>query len=957
MTGLWRNLEQLADDPSFVARAAQEFPGLAEALASPYDRRRMLKLMAAALAMGGLSGCGLGAPGGVLVPAVRVPPNIIPALPNFYTTAHVLDGYAAGTVVKHNMGRPIKVEGNPHHPASLGATDPFAQAQVLDFYDPERAWGITASGLPTDRQSLLTALTGQRALVASNHGAGLRILTGTVTSPTLAAQLDALLSRYPEARWHQWQPVARDNVWKGAALAYGQMIETIPMLDRADVVLAIDSDLLSSAPGHLRFARDFAARRNPARTQKMSRLYAVEPTPSLTGAVADHRFIAGPRELHQVLLALAAGILHSAPPPSGAPSWVGAVIADLTANTGRALVHIGPHQPPEAHALIHAINDRLGASGATQRLVTPAIHMPTDQAASLHDLVADMRSGKVTTLLIIDGDPVYTAPATLGFAEALKRVPFSLALNTTPNDTSLATVWGVPMAHPWESWSDARAYDGTATILQPQSLPLYQGMSIHGVVALLTDQAAPSALDIVQSTWKDRMGPDFDTAWHDALADGVISNTASASARVSLRAEAGRQMPPAPAERPLTVLFRPDPHLWDGRYADNPWLQELPRPLTKLTWDNPLLIAPEQARRLNVRNGDEMHLSIGDARVTAPVWVMPGQAPDCAVALLGFGRKSVGSVGSGAGFDFYPLTGRSEAPTLENAGGRTELAATDHHNLIFSDPVAIVRHGTLADYERNQRFLASGESEPYLYRRIPEGPAAWAMSIDLNACIGCNACVVACQAENNVPVVGKEQVLREREMHWLRIDRYYEGNPDTPASCFQPMLCMHCEQAPCEVVCPVGATVHDAEGLNVMVYNRCIGTRFCSNNCPYKVRRFNYFGFAQEERRSPQARNPDVTVRGRGVMEKCTFCLQRIAEARIAADRDNRPVGEVRTACQAACPTQAFTFGNLAAPDSAEAQRKQSPLTYALLEDQNTHPRVTYEARIRNPNPTIEESG
>lgn len=957
MNAQWRSLEQLADDPSFVARAAQEFPRLAEALASAHDRRRVLKLMAAAIAMGGLGGCDLGAPGGVLIPAVRAPPNIIPALPNFYATAHVLDGYATGTVVKHNMGRPIKVEGNPHHPASLGATDAFAQAQVLDFYDPDRAWGITVNGLPSDRQTLQTALTGQRALIASNHGAGLRILTGTVTSPTLAAQLDVLASRYPGARWHQWQPVARDNVWKGATLAYGQPVETIPRLDRTDVLLAIDSDLLSSAPGHVRFARDFAARRNPARTQKMSRLYAVEPTPTLTGAAADHRFIAGPRELHQVLLALAAGILQSSPPPSAAPDWIGAVIADLTANTGRALVHVGPHQPPEVHALVHAINDKLGAPGATQTPVTPAVHTPIDQAASLRDLVADMQSGKVATLLIIDGDPVYTAPATLGFADALKKVPFSLALYIAPNDTSVATAWGVPMAHPWEDWSDARAYDGTATILQPQALPLYQGMSMHRMMALLTDPAPPSALDIVQSTWKDRMGADFDLAWHDALANGVIADTASAAANVTLRAEAGRQMPPVPPEHPLTVLFRPDPHLWDGRYANNPWLQELPRPLTKLTWDNPLLIAPQEARRLNVRNGDEVRLSIGDAQVSAPVWIMPGQAPDCAVALLGFGRNNVGSVGSGTGFNFYPLTGHTEAPALDKTGGRTELASTDHHNLIFDNVAAIVRHGTLAAYAGNPRFLASGESEPHLYRRIPEGPAAWAMSVDLNACIGCNACVVACQAENNVPVVGKEQVLREREMHWLRIDRYYEGSTDAPVSYFQPMLCMHCEQAPCEVVCPVGATVHDAEGLNVMVYNRCVGTRFCSNNCPYKVRRFNYFGFAEVEQRSPQARNPDVTVRARGVMEKCTFCLQRIAEARIAADRDNRPVGEVKTACQAACPTQAFTFGNMADPESAVARRKQSPLNYALLEDQNTHPRVTYEACIRNPNPALEGRG
>ncbi|PZR83460.1 MAG: 4Fe-4S ferredoxin, partial [Hyphomicrobiales bacterium] len=408
---------------------------------------------------------------------------------------------------------------------------------------------------------------------------------------------------------------------------------------------------------------------------------------------------------------------------------------------------------------------------------------------------------------------------------------------------------------------------------------------------------------------------------------------------------------------PLAILFRPDPHLWDGRYANNAWLQELPRPLTKLTWDNPLLISPEQARQLKLRNGDMVRLSIGDASLTAPAWILPGQATDCVVALLGFGRPHAGTVGTGAGFDFYPLTGRADAPSLQKIAGHVNLASTDHHNLIFDEAGDYARHGTLAAYTADPHFLADRKPEPHLYRWKPEGPAAWAMSVDLNACIGCNACVVACQAENNIPVVGKEQVLREREMHWLRIDRYYEGSPAAPASYFQPVLCMHCEEAPCEVVCPVGATVHDSEGLNVMVYNRCVGTRFCSNNCPYKVRRFNYFAFAKEEQRPPEARNPDVTVRGGGVMEKCTFCLQRIAEARIVADRENRPVGEVVTACQAACPTQAFTFGNMAAPDSEVAKRKQSPLDYALLAGQNTRPRVTYEARIRNPNPSLEGGG
>ena len=952
----WRSLEQLADDPSFVARAAREFPGLAEALASPHDRRRVLKLMAAALAMGGLGGCDVGAPGGTLIPAVRSPPNIIPGLPNFYSTASVLDGYSTGVVVEHHMGRPIKVEGNPQHPASLGATDVFAQAQVLDFYDPDRAWAVTSHSLPTDRPALLNALSEQRRLIAENHGAGFRILTGTITSPTLAAQLDALLLRYPEARWHQWEPVSRDNIWKGAALAYGQLVEAAPKLDNADVVLAIDSDLLSSAPGHLRFARDFAARRNPTRTSKMLRLYAVEPAPTLTGAAADHRFIAGPRELHQVVLALAAGMLQQSP-PSGSPDWVGKVMTDLLANRGRALVHVGPAQPPETHALVHAFNDTLGAPGATLDLVSPAVHSPIDQAASLSGLVEDIRAGKVSTLLIIDNNPVYTAPGSLGFADALKKVDFSLALTVAPNETSQATVWAVPMAHAWETWSDARAFDGTTTILQPQALPLYQGTSVYRMLALFTDPAPASTLDIVQATWKRRMGANFGQGWHDALANGVVPNTASPKADVLLHSDAGRQAPPAPSVHPLNILFRPDPHLWDGRYANNAWLQELPRPLTKLTWDNPLLISPEQARKLNLRNGDTVRLAVGEATLTAPVWIMPGQAAGCVVALLGFGRRHVGSVGSGAGFDFYPLTGQAGPATLQKADGHVDLACTDHHNLIFDTAGEFVRHGTLAQYGENPRFLAPDKPEPHLYRWNPEGPAAWAMSIDLNACIGCNACVVACQAENNIPVVGKQQVIHEREMHWLRIDRYYEGGPDAPDSYFQPMLCMHCEQAPCEVVCPVGATVHDSEGLNVMVYNRCVGTRFCSNNCPYKVRRFNYFDFAQEEQRPPQARNPDVTVRGRGVMEKCTFCLQRIAEARIVADRENRPLDEVKTACQAACPTRALTFGNMANQDSDVSKRKQSPLDYALLGDQGTRPRVTYEARIRNPNPSIEGGG
>jgi molybdopterin-containing oxidoreductase family iron-sulfur binding subunit len=842
----------------------------------------------------------------------------------------------------------------------VGATDAASQAQVLEFYDPDRAAEITFRRRPSDRQAFLSAWFTQRQKLAGNGGAGLRILTGTITSPTLGAQLDSVLSHFPQARWHQWQPVSRDNIRKGSQLAFGEAVDTVPNLAAVDVLLAIDSDLLSSAPGHLRFARDLMSRRNPARTAQMSRIYAIESTVTLTGAVADHRFIADPREIPRLVSGLAARILNGESRP-GLPQWLGTLGDDLIAHRGRALVHAGPDQPAEVHALIHAMNESLRARGATLDFIEPVTHAPVpDQQTSLRELVDDMSHGRVETLLILDSNPVFAAPGGLGFAAALSRVPFSLALCAFPDETFDATTWSLPMAHAWESWGDARAYDGTVSLLQPQALPLYDGISPHQVLALLDApveaQALGETLPIVQATWEVRLGGQFQTAWHDSLAAGVVPDTAATKVNPTLKTagvqailSGGRES----SQPDLTLLLRPDPYLWDGRYANNPWLQELPRPISRLTWDNPLLIAPALAERLKLSNGDEVRLSIAGAHVLAPVWILPGQDATTLVGLLGFGRRRGGGVAEGSGVDYYPLMGRDGAPTLQKTGRRMSLASTDHHQLIFNVAGDLIKRGTLAEYRHDAHFLDSQEARAELYRWEPEGPAAWGMSIDLNACIGCNACVVACQAENNIPVVGKKQVIHEREMHWLRIDRYWEGRPEEPRILFQPVTCMHCEQAPCEVVCPVGATVHDSEGLNVMVYNRCVGTRFCSNNCPYKVRRFNYFAYTREEHRRPESRNPDVTVRGRGVMEKCTFCLQRIAAARITADRENRPVGPVITACQAACPSQAISFGNMRDPASEIAQRKQSPLQYALLAEQNTHPRLTYEARIDNPNPAL----
>ncbi len=951
-----------------MTRAAQEFPGLAEALAEPLERREVLKLMAATMLWGGLGGCGSKFAGD-LIPAVRLPPNIIPARPNFYSTAHVLDGYASGIVVKHAMGRPLKVEGNAHHPASLGATDVFAQALPLDFYDPDRAAEISSSGEPTDRAKLATALAVQRQALAQNHGRGLRILSGSVTSPTLAAQIEALLRQYPAAQWVTWEPVSRDAARQGARLAFGRPLELVAHLGQVDVLLAIDSDLLSFAPGRLRYARDFASRRNPTRTTQMSRVYAIEPTPTLIGSVADHRFVAGPAELRRIVAALAAALLRgesSAAPPGSLPSWLAPLIADLKAARGRALVHVGASQPPEMHAIAHAINESLGSRGIGFDMIEPVVKPPADRAQALPLLISEMQAGQVDHLLIIDSNPVATAPAVWRFPQALERVPFSLALARSADETARLAKWFVPQAHPWESWGDALAYDGTASILQPQALPLYDGLSVHELLGLYASSVRVSAERAVRDHWRDRLGADFEGSWFAALADGLVRGSAFAPSDARLRAEALAEDTPAavaiasselPGGEPaLKVLFRPDPALWDGRFANNPWLQELPRPMTKLVWDNPLLIAPRLAQHMQLANGDQVRLSIGDASVVAPVWILPGQAPECITALLGSGRRAAGKIGDGQGVDYYPLTGVDAAVVLRKLEGRVNLASTEHHNLVLSAPPDILRRGTLHEFMVDPNVAADRPGEPHLYRTVPPGPAAWAMSIDLNACIGCNACVVACQAENNIAVVGKEQVLREREMHWLRIDRYYSGDREAPETFFQPVLCMHCEQAPCENVCPVGATVHDSEGLNVMVYNRCVGTRFCSNNCPYKVRRFNFFGYARQQARPPQSWNPEVTVRARGVMEKCSYCVQRIAEARILADREGRPVGKVTTACEAACPTQAFTFGNSADPQSAVAARKRSPLDFAMLEAQNTQPRTTYEASVRNPNPAIERS-
>jgi molybdopterin-containing oxidoreductase family iron-sulfur binding subunit len=967
----WRSLEELAETRTFQEFVHREFPQDASVWIDPIGRRAFLKLMGAALALAGLGACAR-QPDEKIVPYVRAPEEIIPGRPLFFATALTLGGIATGVLVESHMGRPTKIEGNPRHPASLGATDAFAQASILTLYDPDRSQVVTKAGAISTWDALLGALNTALQAQRASGGAGLRVLTGTVTSPTLAHQLRTLLAKFPSAKWHQYEPAGRDQVRAGARLAFGQDVDTHYRFDRADVIVALDADFLCSGPGALRYTREFVRRRRvrPGQTPAMNRLYVVEGTPTLTGAMADHRLVVSAGQIEHVARAVARGLgIPGEWPADGAPAtahaaWIAALARDLQRHRGSSIVLAGDQQPPIVHALAHAMNHALGNNDRTVIHTDPVDARPVDQIASLRELVRDMAAGQVELLVILGGNPVFAAPADLDFARHLSRVTLRIHLSLYHDETSVLCHWHIPETHELESWSDARAFDGTVTITQPLIAPLYGGRSAHELLAVFTGLSGRSSYESVRDYWKSQMPPDdFERLWQTALHDGLISGTAFPPKRLSLRRGFKAGSAARPGSPGLEIVFRPDPTIWDGRFANNGWLQELPKPLTKLTWDNTALLSPATAERLGLSNEEVVELRYRGRVVRAPVWIMPGHADDAVTVHLGYGRTRAGRVGTGAGFNAFALR-TSDAPwfgsglEIRRTGERYPLACTQDHQSMEGRNLA--RGGTLAQFLEHPDFVHEMGHEPpptmSMYPGFAYEGYAWGMAIDLNACVGCNACVVACQAENNIPIVGKTEVIHGREMHWLRIDRYYKGGLDNPETVHQPVPCMHCENAPCEVVCPVAATVHGDEGLNEMVYNRCVGTRYCSNNCPYKVRRFNFLQYADYHTPSLKLlRNPDVTVRTRGVMEKCTYCVQRINAARIEAKKEGRAIrdGEILTACQQACPAEAIVFGNINDPHSRISTLKAEPLHYALLAELNTRPRTTYLARLRNPNPEI----
>jgi molybdopterin-containing oxidoreductase family iron-sulfur binding subunit len=971
-----------------------------------------------------------------------------------------LGGFATGLVVESHEGRPTKVEGNKDHPASLGATDSFSQASVLGLYDPDRSQTLTYLG---EIVTWSAFLGGVRPTVAAQRAAqppprGLRILTETVTSPTLAHQLKTLLATLPSAKWHQYDPAGGDNVREGSRLAFGQYANALYHFDKADVVLSLDSDFLACGPASLRYARDFAAKRRLTGGRRdMSRLYVVESTVTNTGSVADHRLPMRPSEIESFArqLAAASGVQTGSTDfltTADRGTWVTAVTRDLREHRGSSIVIAGESQPPVVHALAHAMNASLGNTGNTVVYTDPVEANPVDGNASLRELVAEMNAGQVELLLILGGNPVYNAPADLDFAAALRKVPLRIHHSLYKDETSELCQWHIPDAHYLESWSDARAYDGTVSIIQPLIAPLYSGKTAHEVLAAFLDEPERSGYEILRDYWSKRFAsggqepsvktvppqpsatrqtaqpprPEakavlsqpsptakpapapaptpagvaqtpqsqgrFELFWRKSLHDGLVANTALPTRTLNLKpdwvSQASRSQPTAPGS-PLEIVFRPDPTIHDGRFSNNGWLQELPKPLTKLTWDNAVIVSPATAASLDLgkrvndlatnRMGsiggeilaDRIELQYRGRTVIAPVFIQPGQPDNVMTVHLGYGRTISGKVGNKTGFNAYTIR-TSDAPwfggdlRIGKIAGTYSLAATQSHYLIDASEVGerdIVRSGTLEEYGKHPTLAPEEHHESHdeqsLYSGFAYDGYAWGMAIDLNSCIGCSACIVACVAENNIPVVGKEQVARSREMHWLRVDTYYKGGETKPETYFQPVPCQQCENAPCEVVCPVAATSHSAEGLNDMTYNRCVGTRYCSNNCPYKVRRFNFLLYQDFYTASlKMMRNPDVSVRSRGVMEKCTYCVQRIQRAKIESELEDRKVrdGEIVPACAQACPAEAIVFGDINDKASRVAVLKSEQRNYSLLGELNTRPRTTYLGAVRNKNPELKDA-
>jgi MoCo/4Fe-4S cofactor protein with predicted Tat translocation signal len=1018
----WKNLDELADTPEFHELMREEFPRQSGAneWVDSVSRRGFLKVMGASLTLAGLAGC-TKQPDEPIFAYVKQPEDLILGKPMYFATAHPFPTGAIPVLIKSDSFRPIKVDGNPEHPMSKGKSDALTQATLLDLYDPDRSQHVLHRGQVSAWGDFQQEFSSEAKKL--NGGQGLYFLSETITSPTLAAQWKQVQAAYPNAKLIQWEPVNQDSSRAASKAAFGSYTDAQYKLEDADVILSLDADFLSGIthPGFLPLAAGYAERRRYEEGKTMNRMYVVETMPTVTGFKADHRLGLKPSEIESFANALAAG---NGPFAGEHAQFFAAVLKDLGASGGKCVVIPGEQASPAVHAAAYALNSSLGAVGKTVIYTETVNPLPSEQVADLKSLVADMNAGKVQWLVILGVNPIYSAPSDLHFQDAFAKIPVTVHLGSHVDETGSIANWHISKAHYLESWSDARAYDGTITIIQPMIAPLYGGKSAHDVFQTLLENAQLSAYDVVLANAKTYIKGDFATAWRKALHDGWVEGTAfTAKAAGAGKSVAGSF--PATASTTSTgleVLFRPDASIYDGRFANVGWLQELPKQITNLSWDNAAIMSMGTMAQLGLEESDPVKLSLNGRECIAPALMAPGHPDGVITVHLGFGRGvQAGRVAQGVGFDAYQIR-TSDAPlfvsgvTAQKVPGTYDLCITKVHNIEhrgsfaqydLNKPLsdkegvyslagheamerAIIRYATVEEAKKNPNFAHEvGEDGKTINGALinkvgysPEGekvekdnsffptawnyektdPAtqkiqnSWGMAIDLNSCVGCNACVVSCYAENNIPVIGREQVKVGRIMQWLRIDTYFEGDLHAPKAHFQPMACQHCENAGCEQVCPVGATVHTPEGINTMVYNRCVGTRYCSNNCPYKVRRFNFLLYSDYDTESLKfMRNPDVSVRSRGVMEKCSYCIQRIEAVKIVADKENREIrdGEIVTACQQACPTSAITFGNINDKASKVAKIKAKERDYEVLADLAFRPRTTYTAGVINPNPEL----
>ncbi len=994
----WRSLDELARTPEFQEAVQREFPNDEWDRLPPATRRQFLKVMGASMAMAGLTACRW--PKEEIVPFANRPDGRIPGVPEHYATSMEFAGAAVGILGTSFDGRPIKAEGNPLHPDSFGALSAIAQAEVLQLYDPDRSRRLI---LRQGGQEYVKAWADFENLAADRFGGdgrGLAVLVPASSSPTRARMRQAMLESRPEVSWYEYEAASWDNEREGTSLAFGSKLRVQPQLEHAAVVACFDADPLFEHPSALRLAKEFASARDPE-SGMGARLYAAESDFSLTGVRADHR-VAVPASQIPLLLAWVANRLvaeHGLDLPAAAARFAGsaepasekaqefveALAADLMSHHGQSVIVVGPRQAPAVHALAAVLNHALGATDSTLVYSSDPDPDRPSHLEAIADLAAAIGSKQVETLLILGGNPAFDAPADLGFADLLADVPLSVHLSLYDDETSRRCTWHIPGAHSFEAWGDGAAWDGTRTLRQPMIEPLYEGRSDIEVLSLLSGSGKKTGYELVRETLSAMSSTaDFESFWRRAVHDGLVEGSkepavaprpdpsALANAVDGLRNEL--EVDPPNADR-LELVIKPDSKVYDGRFANNGWLQELPDALTKITWDNALLLSPQTAREQGVADGDVVAVAANGVELELPVCVIPGVALHSMATSLGYGRTAAGQVGTGVGVDTYPLRTLNSPSvvrgvSISKTGQRYSLATTQDHFAIdtlgFAERNvrvgALVREATIDAFKANPNVIHEHDHHPpniNLWKdQVFEGEQ-WGMTIDLNTCIGCNACVVACQAENNIPVVGREQVLNQREMHWIRIDRYFKTEPDVAAIdvedadvVFQPMACVQCENAPCEQVCPVAATQHTADGLNAMVYNRCVGTRYCSNNCPFKVRRFNFFNYHKSLAETSKMQfNPEVTVRSRGVMEKCTFCTQRIEAVRIPARNDNRPIrdGEIKPACAQTCPTNAITFGNINDEGSEVSRLHADHRSYATLAELNIRPRTRYLARLSNP--------